>query len=195
MTTPNCKSKNISKQSQTEHTSINQCCPPSTPHELYRNLAIDAVDEQYGSVIKNFSKEVESIITDATSTAIDAALKAAHVSNDWKDITNPNSTKPKANIEECKRFKDYDPAQYSPLWKDMGTNDSIDLYRYMAWQAQIEKYPHFMCTDCLGLDREAAGEMMNIVDYMIDFALTAAGVANDWNKIFEATKAKMEGKK
>ena len=74
-------------------------CPPETPHQLFCNFAIAAVEEQYAALLNDLSDEVSAAFLEAAATAAYAVLEAAQVSNDWRDVIKPALTKKQGGVQ------------------------------------------------------------------------------------------------
>jgi hypothetical protein len=61
-------------------------CPPETPHQLYTNVALEAISEKYAALISDLSEEVAEVVFAVAVLAADTALQAANVSNNWRDV-------------------------------------------------------------------------------------------------------------
>lgn len=159
-------------------------CPPETPYQLFINAAIDAMGQKHGDAVNELSEGIAELMLDVAVTAAIAALEAARVSNDWRDMVKP---KQPVTSEECH----HDTAKSPPSWTYAVIQSPVHLYRELAWMAQNNEHPELLCK-CLGLTEAQKIKVIGIVDYLIEFALTAAGVDEAWDELYQATLTKME---
>ena len=79
-----------------------------------------------------------------------------------------------------------------PSWEDAVISGPVDLYVEMAWTAQAREFPGFFC-ECHGYSEEMKSHLFGLIDYMLKFALVAAGADNNWEAVYSETLEKMGG--
>jgi len=154
---------------------IHEQCPPESPHQLYVNAALEAVGEKHGAFMEDLSAEVSQLIINAVTTAAYAALEAAHVSDEWGDVAKPATTQRPA-----------------PVWAENVINGPVSIYQAMAWAYQSRKHPKLFND---AYNEQYQGELVEAIDAMLKFALTAAGVDGAWDRVYEAVEHKLGGSK
>lgn len=142
-------------------------CPPESPHQLYINAALHALGEQHGAFLNDLSEEVSQLIINAATTAAYAALEAAHVGDQWIDVTRPTSR----------------------AWQEAVITGPVSVYQALAWQYQHDHHPQLLDER---FSEVYLAELITAVDAMLKFALVAAGVADGWDRIYEQTLAKVQ---
>lgn len=144
-------------------------CAPQSPHELYINSALFRVGEQHGAFMNDLSEPVAQLVIDAAVTAAGAALEAARVSDEWRDLA-----------------KVLHPA---PVWSADVITGPVSVYQALAWAYQAQMYPKLF-NDAYNEAYQA--ELVEIIDAMLKFALTAAGVADGWDRLYTETLRQMK---
>src|SRR5438876_1119529 len=102
-------------------------CPPENPHWLFVNAALLAVGEKHGDAMDDLSDHANQLLLDVASTAAQAALDAAKVSNDWLSFVKPPRPASKPLASE---------ATVSPCWETDLIDNPVDLYVSLAWTHQ-----------------------------------------------------------
>lgn len=144
-------------------------CPPENPHQLFCNAALMVMGEKYGAVMNDLSEEVATIMLNAASTAVFAALDAARVSNEWVDLAKP--TKARSAFTESV------------------INSPVDVFMAMAWKLQADHFPQLLDDK---FSEEYHGKIIDAVDAMLRLALTAAGVDGAWDRLYEVARKACE---
>lgn len=147
-------------------------CPPENPYQFFCNAGLMAMGEKYGAVMNDLSEEVANIMLNAASTAIYGALEAANVSNEWIDLVKP--TKERSAFTESV------------------INSPVDVFMAMAWKLQVEHFPQLLDDK---FSEEYHGKIIDAVDAMLRLALTAAGVAGAWERIYDQTVEQMKAER
>jgi len=139
-------------------------CPPESPHQLYVNSALYAVGEAHGAFMNDLSEPVAQLVINAATTAAYAALEAAHVGDAWIDVAQA-------------------PHPAPVLVADIITGP-ISVYQALAWAYQAQMYPRLF-NDAYNEAYQAA--LVETIDAMLKFALTAASVADAWDRLYTET--------
>lgn len=142
-------------------------CPPESPHQIYINAALNAVGEAHGAFLNDLSEEVAQLVINAATTAAGAALAAAGVSDEWSAVAKPSAARWPA-----------------PVWADNVITGPISVYQAMAWAYQAQMYPRLF-NDAYNEQYQA--EMVETIDAMLLFALTAAGADGTWERLYSET--------
>ena len=144
-------------------------CPPESPWQLYLNAALEAVGKQHGAFLNDLSEEVSQLVINAVVTAIYAALEAAHISDEWRDLAKAQR-----------------PA---PVWADNVITGPVSVYQAMAWAYQAQMNPKLF-NDAYSEAYQA--ELVENIDAMLKFALTAAGADGAWERLYTETLNRMK---
>lgn len=163
--------RSIKPRKQHLFSDIHEQCPPESPHQLYVNAALEAVGESYGAFMNDLSEEVAQLIINVATTAAYATLEAAQVSDEWSDAVKP------AKVQRS-----------APVWADNVINGPVSVYQAMAWAYQERKHPKLF-NDAYNEAYQA--ELVETIDAMLKFALTAAGVDGAWDRAYEAVARKL----
>lgn len=147
-------------------------CPPESPHQLYVNAALEAVGEKHGAFMNDLSEEVSQLIINAVTAAAYATLEAAQVSDEWSDAVKPTKAQRPA-----------------PVWADNVITGPISVYQAMAWAYQEQMYPRLF-NDAYNEAYQA--ELVETIDGMLKFALTAAGADGAWERLYTETLKRMQ---
>lgn len=121
--------------------------------------------------MNDLSEEVSQLIINVATTAAHATLEAAQVSDEWSDAVKPAKAQRSA-----------------PVWADNMITGPASVYQAMAWAYQAQMYPKLF-NDAYNEAYQA--ELVETIDAMLKFALTAAGVDGAWDRAYEFAKRKL----
>lgn len=151
---------------------IHDDCPPESPWQLYLNAALVAVGKAHGAFVNDLSEEVSQLVINAVVTAAYAALEAAHVADEWSAVAKPTAAH-----------------RPPPVWPDNVIIGPISIYQAMAWAYQAEAYPKLF-NDAYNEAYQA--DLVETIDAMLKFALTAAGADGAWDRLYSETLKRMQ---